>query len=79
MKQDQGPDSSSKPYRRHRSIWGSAGVVLGCPGGPRAYEEEGCTLSRLRSSLLQGVGGLENQPNGSLTANTRLPGIPTSH
>ena len=64
MKQDQGPDSSSKPYRRHRSIWGSAGVVLGCPSGPKAYEEERRTLSRLRSSLLQGVGGLRTNRIG---------------
>ena len=66
MKHDQGPDSSSKPYRSHRSIWGSAGVVLGCP--PAALRLMGRKAYPIQATLesSSGGGGLENQPNGSL-------------
>ena len=65
MKHDQGPDSSSKPYRRHRSVWGSAGLVLGCPVAPKLMRRIACPIQASLGSS-SGGGGLENQPNGSL-------------
>ena len=67
MKHDQGPDSSSKPYRTNRSVGAQLGARSRLPRGPytKLMRRMACPFQATLASS-SGGGGLENQPNGSL-------------
>ena len=71
MKHDQGPDSSSKPYRRYRQPWGSAGAGPRLPHGPELMRRMALPYSGYSPLFFRG-GEHESQPKGSLIGGSQV-------